>query len=113
MLFFRKKQKSPIKLDGYGINFVYRTDEYHKAPSVRIRFRRIPKSLKRVGVKFTLIIMKKMEKYGLVDLEANELNVINGGGLGLAIAVLGASIYVYNNWDDFVYGLKEGFESTQ
>ncbi len=59
--------------------------------------------------------MKNLEDYGVQTLESEEVNKTNGGGIGIGtvLAIIGAGIYVYNNWDDFVEGVKEGYASTQ
>ena len=59
--------------------------------------------------------MKNLEDYGVQTLESEEVNKTNGGGngIGTVLAIIGAGIYVYNNWDDFVEGVKEGYASTQ
>jgi hypothetical protein len=44
---------------------------------------------------------------GVVEMEIHDYWNVNGGGFDLALALIGAAIYVYNNWGDFV----EGFNS--
>ncbi len=59
--------------------------------------------------------MKNLENYGVVSLDCREMKETDGGclGLGLALGVIGACIYVYNGWDDFAAGFSEGYASTQ
>ena len=52
------------------------------------------------------------------ELGREELREVEGGNplsaIAAAIAIAGACIYVYNNFDDFVEGYKEGWaESTK
>jgi lactobin A/cerein 7B family class IIb bacteriocin len=42
------------------------------------------------------------------ELSKNELMEVEGGWWQAALAALGAIIYVYNNWDDFVAGFEQG-----
>jgi lactobin A/cerein 7B family class IIb bacteriocin len=61
----------------------------------------------------------------LVPLKKSDLLTINGGILPIVAAgaaaagffafvgAMGVCIYVYNNLDDFIEGIKEGYESTQ
>jgi len=61
----------------------------------------------------------------LVPLTNSDLVKINGGifpivaagaaavGFFSFVGAMGACIYVYNNLDDFIEGIKEGYESTQ
>jgi hypothetical protein len=44
-------------------------------------------------------------------MNAEELRVTTGGWVALLLAVAGAGIYVYNNWDDFKEGFSEGLHS--
>jgi len=54
--------------------------------------------------------MKELEsKFEMQDLTLNEMKEVNGGWLLAAITLAGAFIYVYNNWDDFAGGVKEGW----
>nr|WP_320056977.1 lactobin A/cerein 7B family class IIb bacteriocin [uncultured Bacteroides sp.] len=54
--------------------------------------------------------MKELEnKFEIQDLTLNEMKEVNGGWLLAAITLAGAFIYVYNNWDDFAGGVKEGW----
>ena len=58
-----------------------------------------------------------MRKLEIVDgefdsLTAKESKMINGGLLGVTIAVLSAIIYLYNNQEDIAEGFEEGFMST-
>ena len=41
---------------------------------------------------------------GLVNLNREQLVSSNGGGIGTALAIIGAGIYIYNTWDDFTEG---------
>jgi hypothetical protein len=53
--------------------------------------------------------------YGVNKMRNAEMRNTNGGdgGVSIAIALIGAAIYVYNNWDDFVEGVKEGYRETK
>lgn len=52
--------------------------------------------------------------YGVQEMNAVEMKKTNGGiAWGLVLAIAGAAIYVYNNADDFVDGVKEGYEDQQ
>jgi hypothetical protein len=46
------------------------------------------------------------------ELKKNELLKIEGGYWQAVLAAAGACIYVYNNWGDFVAGVKKGWNST-
>mgnify|MGYP006911562525 FL=1 len=56
-----------------------------------------------------------------MELTPPEMLRINGGNplrsllrkVNPWIALATAAIYVYDNWDDFVEGLQEGYESTR
>ncbi len=50
---------------------------------------------------------------GLVNLNREQLVSSNGGGIGTALAIIGAGIYIYNNWDDFTEGFKEGWNENR
>lgn len=64
--------------------------------------------------------MEKNEAF-LRELSSSELLSINGGGpltrvlskLSPWVTIVAVGIYVYDNWDVFVEGVKEGYESTQ
>lgn len=59
------------------------------------------------------------------ELSPQEQLSVNGGGpadsllralgskLGPIAAALTIAVYVYDNWDEFVDGVKEGYESTR
>ena len=54
--------------------------------------------------------MKNLENSALMqEMNVNEMQEVNGG----ALAVAGAAIYVYNNWDDFCVGVNEGWNGTR
>lgn len=57
--------------------------------------------------------MENFKNYGVQELNNQEINETNGGDLGLALTVIGACIYIYNEWDDYEAGFKEGYESTR
>lgn len=47
---------------------------------------------------------------GVVEMGEVERRNANGGNpWALYLAIAGAVIYVYNNWDDFTDGVKEGY----
>ncbi|MBN2899990.1 MAG: lactobin A/cerein 7B family class IIb bacteriocin [Clostridia bacterium] len=64
-----------------------------------------------------------MKKNGAIfrELSPPELLSVNGGEpissllskLSPWAALAAVAIYVYDNWDEFVEGVKEGYESTQ
>ena len=55
--------------------------------------------------------MKNLENSALMqEMNVNEMQEVNGGWVALALAVAGAAIYVYNNWDDFCVGVKCVYE---
>jgi hypothetical protein len=58
--------------------------------------------------------MKKLEfvDWDFDSLTLQESKRINGGLLGVTIAVLSAIIYLYNNQEDIAEGFTEGFMST-
>ena len=59
-------------------------------------------------------IMKNLENSALMqEMNVNEMQEVNGGWVALALAVGGAAIYVYNNWDDFCVGVNEGWNGTR
>jgi lactobin A/cerein 7B family class IIb bacteriocin len=49
----------------------------------------------------------------LSDLSKEDLKSVQGGWLPLALAIAGAAIYVYNEWDDFKAGFQEGMEDAK
>lgn len=57
----------------------------------------------------------------LEELSSSELLSVNGGDpIGALLkrfspwaAAVGLTIYIYDNWDKFVDGVKEGYASTQ
>ncbi|MFV0289623.1 MAG: hypothetical protein ACK5IJ_01795 [Mangrovibacterium sp.] len=56
--------------------------------------------------KFNVLNESKFEK-----IDRKQMKATKGGGLMGALAVMGAVVYVYNNWDDFVSGVKDGWNS--
>jgi hypothetical protein len=53
----------------------------------------------------------ELNSLGIFELNDNELNDVGAGfGLALALAIVGAAIYLYNNSGDFVKGFKEGMK---
>ena len=50
-----------------------------------------------------------LTKFGVQEIHTNEQKLKNGGWWQAALAAAGAAIYGYNNWDDFVAGLEEGY----
>ena len=48
---------------------------------------------------------------GVSEISLKEMEETNGGWIIAAITIIGAIIYVIDNWDDFVDGLKEGYEA--
>ena len=58
--------------------------------------------------------LKNLENSALMqEMNVNEMQEVNGGWVALALAVAGAAIYVYNNWDDFCVGVNEGWNGTR
>jgi lactobin A/cerein 7B family class IIb bacteriocin len=55
--------------------------------------------------------MKKLDlnALGVKEMNHQEMAETDGGWWQLAIAVATIAIYAYNNWDDFVEGVKEGY----
>jgi len=53
-----------------------------------------------------------LDCFNVTSLETSETTNINGGWIGLAIALVGAGIYIYNNASDFIVGFKEGYKSA-
>ncbi len=54
-----------------------------------------------------------LENTGLKEIKECDLNLITGGvAVATVLAIIGAGIYVYNNWDDFVEGVKEGYSQN-
>jgi hypothetical protein len=58
-----------------------------------------------------------MKKINLNDLNIKQLShseteKVNGGKILGAITVIGAAIYVYNNWDDVKRGLNDGWNKV-
>ncbi len=55
----------------------------------------------------------EMELFGVRELTLPESKHVSGGGIfgGIAalVTVIGACIYVYNNVDDFIQGVKDGY----
>ena len=51
----------------------------------------------------------ELEDYGVQEMENDKMQNINGGWIGTALAIVGAGIYIYNNWDDFAEGFAEGY----
>jgi hypothetical protein len=50
----------------------------------------------------------ELKKWGVQELN-EEMREVNGGVLPALIAIIGAGIYIYNNWDDFADGFAEGY----
>ena len=50
--------------------------------------------------------------FGVQEMNAEEMSTMNGGWFSAALAVAGAAIYVYNNWDDFKAGFKAGWQQS-
>lgn len=48
--------------------------------------------------------------YEVEEMSEMQMNEVNGGWIATAIAIAGACIYLYNNWDDFAEGFAEGWE---
>lgn len=56
--------------------------------------------------------MKDLNEFGVQEMNLSELKRENGGHPILAaIAIIGAGIYVYNNWDDFCEGVSDGYNN--
>ncbi|GAO29423.1 lactobin A/cerein 7B family class IIb bacteriocin [Geofilum rubicundum] len=57
--------------------------------------------------------MKSLEfgNENLQELDPLEVKLTNGGGIGTALAIAGAIIYLYNNKSDMVEGFKAGWNS--
>ncbi len=53
----------------------------------------------------------ELKKIGVCELETYEKYRVNGGAIGIrgAFGIAGVFIYLYNNADDFVQGVKDGF----
>lgn len=51
----------------------------------------------------------EMNTVGVQELTPTEAKATSGGFIAKAIAIVGACIYVYNNWDDLVHGVKDGW----
>jgi len=58
--------------------------------------------------------MKNLENYGVQELDALEIKETDGGDLGIgeAIALASAAIYVYDNWDEGVQHFWNGYYSS-
>ncbi len=54
-----------------------------------------------------------LKQMGVQELDAKEMKSVDGGNLALGIAILGAAIYLYNNREDFIEGVKEGYAKQQ
>jgi len=52
-----------------------------------------------------------LNECGVSEISQREMVETNGGWILAAITIIGAVIYVVNNWDDFVEGLQEGYAS--
>ncbi len=55
-----------------------------------------------------------MEKLNLDGLNVKQLSrcdaaKIDGGGFLGFVSIMGAAIYMYNNWDDFTQGFSDGW----
>ncbi len=57
----------------------------------------------------TLEIMN-LENLNLVELNAQEVQEVNGGWWQGALAALGAVIYIYNEGHDFIKGFNETYK---
>ncbi len=55
----------------------------------------------------------ELESLGLTELTNSESVESNGGWWQVALAIAGAVIYVVNNADDFIAGVKEGYTTQQ
>jgi len=58
--------------------------------------------------------MKNLENYGVQTLNAKEIRETDGGDLGIGelIAIAGAIIYVYDNWDEGVQSFWDGYYTS-
>ena len=54
-----------------------------------------------------------LNAYGVCEMNESQTRDANGGELlvGTVLAIIGACIYVYNNYEDFAEGFKEGWNS--
>ena len=50
------------------------------------------------------------QKYCLCEIDTAQANRITGGFYWIAVA--GAIIYLYNNWDDFCAGVNDGLNAN-
>lgn len=58
--------------------------------------------------------MKDLKFDGMTELQDAEVMEVNGGEwISLAIALIGAGIYIYNEWDDFAAGFNEGYDASR
>lgn len=58
--------------------------------------------------------MKYLNENALMqEMNVDEMQNVNGGWVALTLAVAGAAIYVYNNWDDFCEGVNDGWDRTR
>ncbi len=51
----------------------------------------------------------EMNTFQVQEMTSKEVQAISGGFIAKAIAILSGCIYVYNNWDDLVQGVKDGW----
>jgi hypothetical protein len=61
--------------------------------------------------------MKKLKNYGVHEIETEKIRETNGGFFGvddgIALAVAGALIYLYNEGDDFVDGFNSSYQRAR
>ena len=57
--------------------------------------------------------MKNLENYGVLKMNAKEIREVDGGDLGLGLAIAGALIYLYNEGDDFIEGYNYAYQRAR
>jgi len=57
--------------------------------------------------------MRNLENYGVLALGTNEIREIDGGDLGVGLAIAGALIYLYNEGGDFVDGFNSAYQRAR
>jgi len=70
-----------------------------------------PEKVEYLCLKRFFMKTKDLNLLELKELKEKDVKMTNGGWISLALAIAGATIYIYNNKDDFAEGFKEGFNS--
>ena len=51
--------------------------------------------------------------YGVEEMDEVQMNEVNGGGWGIALAVVALALYLYDNRDSFSEGFEQGMKAGE